>query len=111
MEQVINVKLVKSSDFKQIYAIMAIGGHSQYDFRLSFVNENIKYKEDGSLSEITRVIDAEVIMSPRTAKEMSNWLLGHIKTYEQSFGEINVGVLNKKNNVERKPLNFTSEVA
>ncbi len=84
------MEISKSPDFKQVYAIGAIGGHSPYDFRIAFYNDSPKtLVEDGkSMTVMERKIDTEIILSPLAAKELANWLVEHIKDYEKVFGEI-----------------------
>ena len=86
----VKVEILKSSDFKQVYAIGAIGGHSPYDFRIAFYNDSPRtLVEDGkNVTAMERKIDTEIILSPLAAKELANWLVEHIKDYEQVFGEI-----------------------
>ncbi|MEI8002833.1 MAG: DUF3467 domain-containing protein [Methanothrix sp.] len=86
----VKVEILKSSDFKQVYAIGAIGGHSPYDFRIAFYNDSPRtLVEDGkNVTAMERKIDTEIILSPLAAKELANWLVEHIKDYERVFGEI-----------------------
>ncbi|MCX6676927.1 MAG: DUF3467 domain-containing protein [Methanothrix sp.] len=86
----LKVEILKSSDFRQVYAIGAIGGHSPYDFRIAYYNDSPKtVVEDGkSVTVMERKIDTEIILSPLAAKELANWLVEHIKDYEKVFGEI-----------------------
>ena len=86
----VKVEILKSSDFKQVYAIGAIGGHSPYDFRIAFYNDSPRAEvEDGkSMTVMERKIDTEIILSPLAAKELANWLAEHIKDYEKVFGEV-----------------------
>jgi len=86
----VKVQTTKSPDFKQIYAIGAIGGHSPYDFRIAFYNDSPRTaQEDGkNMTVMERRIDTEIILSPLAAKELANWLSEHIKDYEKLFGEI-----------------------
>jgi hypothetical protein len=86
----VRVENIKSCDFKQVYAIGAIGGHSPYDFRIAFYNDSPKSMVEGgkSVTVMERKIDAEIILSPLAAKELANWLSEHIKDYEKLFGEI-----------------------
>lgn len=86
----VKVQTTKSPDFKQVYAIGAIGGHSPYDFRIAFYNDSPKsMQEDGkNVTIMERRIDTEIILSPLAAKELANWLSEHIKDYEKLFGEI-----------------------
>ncbi|HPH48949.1 MAG TPA: DUF3467 domain-containing protein [Methanothrix sp.] len=44
----VKVQTIKSPDFKQIYAIGAIGGHSPYDFRIAFYNDSPKASIEGA---------------------------------------------------------------
>ena len=86
----VKVETIKSSDFKQVYAIGAIGGHSPYDFRIAFYNDSPKSIVEGgkSVTVMERKIDTEIILSPLAAKELASWLGEHIKDYEKLFGEI-----------------------
>ncbi len=86
----LSVEITRSSDFKQVYAIGAIGGHSPYDFRIAFYNDSPKAMMEGgkNVTVMERKIDTEIILSPLAAKELSNWLSEHIKDYEKRFGEI-----------------------
>ncbi len=84
------MEILRSPDFKQVYAIGAIGGHSPYDFRIAFYNDSPKSQVEGgkSVTVMERKIDTEIILSPLAAKELANWLGEHIKDYEKVFGEI-----------------------
>lgn len=86
----VSVETMRSPEFKQIYAIGAIGGHSPYDFRIAFYNDSPRILKEGdkSITVMERKIDMEVILSPLAAKELANWLGEHIKDYEKKFGEI-----------------------
>jgi len=84
------VEITRSPDFKQVYAIGAIGGHSPYDFRIAYYNDSPKAMVEGEkhVTVMERKIEMEVILSPLAAKELSNWLSEHVKDYEKIFGEI-----------------------
>ena len=86
----VKVQTIKSPDFKQIYAIGAIGGHSPYDFRIAFYNDSPKasIEEGKSMTVMERRIDTEIILSPLAAKELAKWLGEHVNDYEKLFGEI-----------------------
>jgi hypothetical protein len=86
----VSVEIIRSSDFKQVYAIGAIGGHSPYDFRIAFYNDSPKAIVEGgkSMTVMERKIETEMILSPLAAKELASWLGEHIKDYEKLFGEI-----------------------
>jgi hypothetical protein len=86
----VSVEIIRSPEFKQIYAIGAIGGHSPYDFRIAFYNDSPKAIREGdkSLTVMERKIETEIILSPLAAKELANWLNGHLQDYEKMFGEI-----------------------
>jgi hypothetical protein len=86
----VSVEITRSSDFKQVYAIGAIGGHSPYDFRIAFYNDSPKALMEGNknVTVMERKIDMEVILSPLAAKELASWLSEHIRDYEKRFGEI-----------------------
>jgi hypothetical protein len=86
----VSMEIIRSPDFKQIYAIGAIGGHSPYDFRMAFYNDSPKAMVDSGkqITLMEREIKAEIILSPLAAKELANWLNSHINDYEKLFGEI-----------------------
>ena len=89
MAGAINVEIIKSKDFRQVYAIGATGGHTPYDFRMSFYNDTPKSFGNGQeLQEMERTIETEVILSPAAAKELANWLMSHVNEYEKMFGSI-----------------------
>jgi len=90
MAGVIRVEFNKSKDFRQVYAIGATGGHTPYDFRIAFYNDTPKsFGEGRELQTIERTVETEVILSPSAAKELANWLLSHVRDYENMFGQIN----------------------
>lgn len=84
------MEIIRSPEFKQVYAIGAIGGHSPYDFRIAFYNDSPKALMDSGkqITIMEREIKSEIILSPLAAKELANWLDSHIKDYEKLFGEI-----------------------
>ena len=86
----VSVELTRSPQFRQIYAIGAIGGHSPYDFRIAFYNDSPKTIAEGGnqMTVMERKIEAEIILSPLAAKELATWLQAHIQDYEKLFGEI-----------------------
>ncbi len=86
----VSLEITRSAEFRQVYAIGAIGGHSPYDFRIAFYNDSPKALVEGGnqMTVMERKIEAEIILSPLAAKELANWLNGHIKDYERLFGEI-----------------------
>ncbi len=85
----LRVEFYKPEDCRQVYSIGAVGGHSPYDFRIGFYNDNPKpgIDEDG-VQVIQRRLETEVILSPLAALELSKWLNHHLKEYEAMFGPI-----------------------
>ncbi len=85
----LKIEIRKPEDFKQVYAIGALGGHSPYDFRIGFYNDSPKGFDKSSNSQVVqRSIETEVILSPLAALELSHWLEQHIRDYEAMFGPI-----------------------
>jgi len=86
----VSMEIIRSQEFKQIYAIGAIGGHSPYDFRIAFYNDSPKALVEGGkhVTIMERKIETEIILSPLAAKELATWLNSHIQDYEKLFGEI-----------------------
>ncbi|HDL01773.1 MAG TPA: DUF3467 domain-containing protein [candidate division Zixibacteria bacterium] len=72
-----------TTDFKTVYAIGAIGSFNQYDLRIFFYDKILPDKKDKVYAS-----PLELVLSPRTAKELTNWLNRQIEAYEKTFGEI-----------------------
>jgi hypothetical protein len=88
-EPAINIQFVKSEKFRQIYIIGAVGGHTPYDFRIGFYNDENKMPEKGPAElNIERRVETEIILSPLAAIELNRWLAQQIKEYESKFGPI-----------------------
>jgi hypothetical protein len=86
----VSLEIIRSPEFRQIYSIGAIGGHSPYDFRIAFYNDSPKAMVEGGkqITVMERKMDVEVILSPLAAKELATWLNAHLQDYEKVFGEI-----------------------
>jgi hypothetical protein len=82
--------LVRTPDFKTVYAMGAAGGFTQYDFRVNFYNES--YEDDGKRVFFSPL---QLIMSPLAAKELSVWLSKQIKDYESKVGKIEAPDISK----------------
>jgi len=74
--------LIRSPDFKTIYAVGAIGTWTPYDFRINFYNEKVIEDE-----EEVFVNDTQVVLSPKATKEFALWLLQNVKDYEVTHDE------------------------
>ncbi len=85
----VRIELYKPADFRQVYSIGAVGGHSPYDFRIGFYNDT-PLPVDSVTEEqvIQRKLETEVILSPLAAVELARWLNQHIQDYEAMFGPI-----------------------
>jgi hypothetical protein len=86
----VSLEIIRSPEFRQVYSIGAIGGHSPYDFRIAFYNDSPKAMVDGGkqITVMERKMDVEIILSPLAAKELATWLNAHLQDYEKAFGEI-----------------------
>ena len=77
------IKLRVSPDLKQVYINGALGGFNDREFRLMLFNETLEPK--GELIEeveVVREISYDIIMSPKTVKELYSWLGEHIKKFD-----------------------------
>jgi hypothetical protein len=102
----VEIKVKKSENFRQIYTIGAVGGHSPYDFRIGFYNDDNNVPENESnIMSVERKIEAEVILSPVAALELSHWLSQHISEYEAMFGPIV-----KTNNEQSKQITGSTNI-
>ena len=77
----VRIELHKPEDFKQVYSIGAVGGHSPYDFRIGFYNDMPMSAGKSGEQVIQRRLETEVIMSPLAAVELVRWLNQHIQNY------------------------------
>ena len=85
----VKIEFYRPDDFKQVYSIGAIGGHSPYDFRIGFYNDSPRaFGEQLDSHVIERRVETEVILTPLAALELSRWLNQHIQDYENMFGPI-----------------------
>ncbi|MDI3486700.1 MAG: hypothetical protein PWQ51_728 [Methanolobus sp.] len=87
-KKTVRIELHKPEDFKQVYSIGAVGGHSPYDFRIGFYNDMPMATDKSGEQVIQRRLETEVIMSPLAAVELVRWLNQHIQNYEAAFGPI-----------------------
>jgi hypothetical protein len=78
------IPVIKSDDFKSIYASGIMGGFNNCDFRLAFFYDSPRFGVVG----MERIVLNEMILSPLTALEFSNWLTQQVKKYEATFGPI-----------------------
>ncbi len=93
----VKIEIRKSDDFKQVYSIGAMGGHSPYDFRIGFYNDTpLSFDGSSNRQIIQRNLETEIILSPIAAVELSRWLNQHIQEYEAVFGPIIRGHVPKK---------------
>jgi hypothetical protein len=91
MDRNMKIEIIKADDFKQIYSIGAMGGHSPYDFRIAFYNDTPRsFGNAEETRTIDRKIETEITLSPAAAKELSVWLNRHVSDYEKMFGTITI---------------------
>jgi len=74
--------LIRSPDFKTIYAVGAIGTWTPYDFRINFYSEKVSEEEEESY-----INDTQVILTPKATKEFAYWLMQNINEYEAIYGK------------------------
>jgi len=74
--------LLRSPDFKTIYAVGAIGNWTPYDFRINFYSEKVMEDEEEAY-----VNNTQVILSPQATKEFALWLMQNVKDYEATYGK------------------------
>jgi len=69
----VSIEVLKSDEFRQIYAVGAMGGHSPYDFRISFYNDTPKTfaQKETQVNVMERKIETEIILPPLAAKELA----------------------------------------
>jgi len=74
--------LIRSPDFKTVYAVGAIGTWTPYDFRINFYSEKVMEEDEESYLN-----DAQIILSPKATKEFALWLMQNISDYEAAYGK------------------------
>ncbi len=85
----VSVETTRSSEFKQIYAIGAIGGHSPYDFRIAFYNDSPKIQRDGNknITVMERKIEMEIILSPWLPRSWPDGWKSISRTMRRNLGK------------------------
>ena len=90
----VRVTTVKDPGYRQFYATSVYGNMTPVDCRITFYVEDVTVKEEQVNSEevevegVQRRLEAQVFMSPYSAKLMSIWLAQQISDYEDEYGEI-----------------------
>lgn len=91
------IKVVDSDDFRQIYSMGAVMAHNPVVFSLTFYNDRIVLTEvDRPPSEVKRILETEIQISPITAKQLFMALGKNISEFEKKYGEIKVGKIPSK---------------
>ncbi|MFX1352254.1 MAG: DUF3467 domain-containing protein [Promethearchaeota archaeon] len=86
------IKVAESENFRQIYSMGTVMAHNPIVFSLTFYNDRIILTEvDRPPSEIKRMLEVEIQLSPITAKQMLMALGKNISEFEKKFGEIKIG--------------------
>ncbi len=90
--------LLRTSDFRLLYTMGAMGGFNPYDFRMTFYNE--VYTEQDEKKVI--VTPVQLVMSHIAAKELALWLSKQVKEYENKVGKIERPDLSKLTKEKKK---------
>jgi len=82
------IPLKVNPEINQIYFTGAIGGFTNYDFRIILYNEIARQiGENIETVQLLPEANYELVMSPKTAKELHIWLGNRIKEMEDIMGE------------------------
>lgn len=87
-------ELIKSPDFKSVYATGVFGGLNPDDGRLVFYIDHIepKMKDEppGAMEteKVVRELLVEVHVSPQQFKSIAKWMADHINRLEQAIGKL-----------------------
>ncbi|RQD81827.1 DUF3467 domain-containing protein [Methanosalsum natronophilum] len=104
----ISIEIQQSEQFRQIYAIGAVGGHTPYDIRIGFYNDIPQtIGSQKQKHSMRRQIETEIILSPLAALELSGWLKQHLQEYERKFGPI---TRPRKQNISEKQIEDSSNL-
>jgi hypothetical protein len=86
-----NIPFIIPSDIPKVYATGATGGYSETDFRVLLYCEEAAPRDEvlpaGKL-EVERVVQSEIMLSPRAAKKIAKWLTQSVEEFEGKFGKI-----------------------
>lgn len=89
-----NLPFLIPSESPTVYATGAFGGFTAHDFRIFLYSESAFQKDEilppGNIN-VMREIQAEVVMSPLTAKELAKWLNERVDEFEKKMGSIPAG--------------------
>lgn len=88
----------ESEDYQEIHVDSVFGGLSPNGGKMVlFMDKHIpKVQERGppgnvEIDKIVKVKKAELHMSPVQFKSIAQWMIQHVKEYEQKYGEIDIG--------------------
>jgi len=70
----------------QVYAIGALGNWTNYDFRIGFYSDVVPDPEKGEKN--VYVVNAQIMLTPRAVKELSEFLIKQVDEYEKKNGII-----------------------
>lgn len=83
-------KIFKDENFKEYYSNWISCETSLYDIKLLFG----AFQENEEEKSVIKT-NTKIVMSPQHAKALLGMLKGTIESYEKTFGEINMGPMNK----------------
>ncbi|MFQ6089262.1 MAG: DUF3467 domain-containing protein [Candidatus Methanofastidiosia archaeon] len=84
----------ESPDFKGVFVNGAFGGLSPVDSKVIFYIDRpeLKMKRGKSgemeIKQIKRELQVELHMTPATFKSIAEWMISHVKKYEEQFGKV-----------------------
>ncbi len=88
----IDERITRSSTFAKHYCTNVHLYHTEYDFRLDILNEQLEGVIPGPLGNPIlrreKISEAQVILQPHAAKILFEELKGAIQSYEEHFGQI-----------------------
>lgn len=88
----IDERITRGQAFAKHYCTNVHLYHTEYDFRLDILNEQLEGVIPGPLGNPIlrreKISEAQVILQPHAAKILFEELKGAIKSYEEHFGQI-----------------------
>lgn len=77
-----------SPDYREYYAVGAVGNYTKYDFRIDFYNKSAKVEIEKGKPESIREINTTVILPYQPSKELAIWMMKNYLIYEETHGEL-----------------------
>lgn len=94
------VRTVQSPDYREYYAIGALGRITEHDFRIGFYNKSVEVETEKDEYSSFREINTSIILPHQPMKELAIWMMKHYLGYEEKHGDLPLDEMALKNLID-----------